>query len=70
MSDVQLFSIEVVDAHFADIIQFLTICMAPTDYSVQEKKELVTRATDFTIIVGHLYKMGADEVLRSYVFGT
>ena len=41
--------------------------MAPTNYSVQQKKELITGAADFTIIAGHLYKLGADEVLRRYV---
>ena len=48
----QLFTIKVVDVHFADIIQFLTTGVAPAKYSVQQKKELVTRATDFTIITG------------------
>ena len=41
--------------------------METVEYSVQQKKELVTRAADFTIIEGHLYKMGADEVLRRYI---
>ena len=32
--DAQLFSIKVVDAHFVDIIQFLTTKTAPLEYSV------------------------------------
>ena len=63
LPDAQLYAIKVFDAHFAEIIQDLTTGMAPAEYSVQQKKELVTRATDFTIIAGHLYKLGADEVL-------
>ena len=29
----------------------------------QEKKKLVVRAADFTLIAGQLYKMGPDEIL-------
>ena len=65
--DAQLFTIKVVDAHFTDIIQFLTTGVATAEYSVQQKKELVTRAADLTIIDGQLYKLGADEILRKYV---
>lgn len=36
-------------------------------YSIQQKKELVIRAADFTMIAGHLYKMGNDEILCQYV---
>lgn len=30
---------------------------------------MVVKATYFFVIVGNLYKMGSDEVLRSYVLG-
>lgn len=30
----------------------------------QQKKELVIKATYFSMIVGELYKMGSDEVLH------
>eukprot|EP00253_Pinus_taeda_P012726 PITA_12726 len=33
----------------------------------KSKKELVVRAEEFSIIVGYLYKMGSDEILRCYV---
>lgn len=36
-------------------------------YISQEKKELVVCAADFSIIAGHLYKMGSNEILRCYV---
>lgn len=65
--DAQLFVVRIADDHFADIIHFLTTGMALEGYKSQQKKELVVRTTDFSIIAGHLYKMGADEILRRYV---
>ena len=53
----------VADGHFEDIIHFLTTGAAPEGYFVQQKKELVVRAEDFSVIVGHLYKMGTNEIL-------
>jgi hypothetical protein len=65
LPDVQLFVVRVADNHFADIIHFLTDQgMAPEGYTSQQKKELVVCATDFSVIAGHLYKMGSDEILR------
>jgi len=40
---------------------------ARTGYFVQQNKELVVHMTDFFIIVGHIFKMGNDEILRRYV---
>ena len=34
---------------------------------MQQKKQLVVHAVDFTLIVGQLYKLGPDEILRRYV---
>jgi len=39
----------------------------PKGYSVQQKKELVVSVADLSIIIGHLYKMGNDEILQRYV---
>jgi len=39
--EVQLFVVRIVDGHFSDIIDFLTIGMAPKGYTNQQKKELV-----------------------------
>lgn len=61
--DAQLFMVRIEDNHFTDIIHFLTIGMAPEGYTSQQKKELVVHTTDFSVIVGHLYKMGSDEIL-------
>jgi len=55
------------DGHFEDIIYFLTIGTALKGYSVQRKKELVVHVVDFSVIVGHIYKMGIDEILWRYV---
>eukprot|EP00253_Pinus_taeda_P029889 PITA_29889 len=41
--------------------------MAPVKYTTQQKKELVTKAVDFTLIAGNLYKMGLEKILRRYV---
>eukprot|EP00253_Pinus_taeda_P027353 PITA_27353 len=67
LPDAQLFAIKVADDHFADIIQFLSTGMVPVEYTTKQKKELVVRAIDFSLIAGHLYKMGQDEILRRYV---
>ena len=62
-----MFSIQIADDYFADIIEFLVTGNAPREYSKKQRKELVVKATDFTIIVGQLYKLGLDEILRRYV---
>ena len=65
--DTRLYAMRIADGHFEDIIYFLITGTAPHGYSVQQKNELVTRAVDFTVIAGHLYKMGHDEILHKYV---
>eukprot|EP00253_Pinus_taeda_P022643 PITA_22643 len=67
LPDAQLFAVGVADNHFADIIHFLTMRMAPKGYTSQQKQELIVHTVDFSVIAGHLYKMGADEILRRYV---
>jgi hypothetical protein len=37
--------------------------MAPSEYTISQKKQLVVHAADFSLIVGQLYKMGPDEIL-------
>ena len=53
---------------FNVIIHFLSIRYEPEGMSTNQKKQLVARAVDYTLIVGYLYKLGADEVLRRCVF--
>lgn len=67
LPDAQLFAVRVADNHFADVIHFLTTGMAPEGYTSQQEKELVVHTIDFSVIAGHLYKMGADEILQRYV---
>jgi hypothetical protein len=38
--------------------------MAPSEYTIPQKKKLVVHVTDFSLIAGHLYKMGPDEILQ------
>ena len=45
----------------------MTTGEAPEPYTTQQKKQLVVCAADFTLIVGQLYKLGSDEILRRYV---
>jgi hypothetical protein len=65
--DAQLFSVHIVDEHFADIIQYLSIGTVPQEYSTAQKKNLVVRATNYQLIALNLYKMGTDSILRKYV---
>jgi hypothetical protein len=41
--------------------------MAPSEYTIPQKKQLVVRATKFSLIAGQLYKMGPNEILRRCV---
>jgi hypothetical protein len=62
--DAQLFAVKMVDDYFADIVQFLSTGMAPSDMTVAQKKQLVVKSTDYQLIAGNLYKLGADGILR------
>jgi len=41
--------------------------MTPSKYAMQQKKELVVKATEFSLILVHLYKTGPDEMLHTFV---
>jgi hypothetical protein len=41
--------------------------MAPSEYTITYKKQLVVRAAEFPLIAGQLYTMGPDEILRRCV---
>jgi hypothetical protein len=60
-------AIRKVDDHFVDIVQFLSTGMAPREYTIIQKKQLVVRVADFSLITRQLYKMGPDEILRRCV---
>jgi len=52
----------VLNDNFTNNIQFLSMGSTLEGYSTQQKKELVVRIVDFLVIMGHLYKMGVDEI--------
>jgi hypothetical protein len=67
LPDAQLLSIRKMDDHFIDIVQFLSTGMAPNEYTISQKKQLVVRAADFSLMASQLYKMGPNEILRRCV---
>jgi hypothetical protein len=67
LPDAHLLAIRKADDHFTEIVQFLSTGMAPREYTVIQKKQLVVRAANFQLITGQLYKMGPDEILRRCV---
>ena len=62
-SDTHLFRVEMEYDHYAPIVQSLVTGVTPEEISTSQKKQLVVKASDFQLIVGHLYKMGPDEIL-------
>jgi len=67
LPDAQLFSIQITDDYYADIIHFLTTGWAPDEFTKHQKRQLVVKAADFTLIARQLYKLGLDEVLHRCV---
>jgi hypothetical protein len=65
--DAQLLAIRKIDDHFTEIVQFLSTGMAPSNYTIIQKKKLVVRIVYFSLIAGQLYKMGPNEILRRCV---
>jgi hypothetical protein len=55
LSDAEFLAIRKVDDHFVEIVQFLSTRIAPREYTVIQNKQLVVRATDFSLIDGQLY---------------
>jgi hypothetical protein len=70
LPNAQFLTIRMVYDHFLDIVQFLSTRMAPSEYTVPQKKQLVVHVADFSLIAGQLYKMGPDEILRRCVIET
>jgi hypothetical protein len=48
----QLLAIKKIDDHFTEIVQFMSTGMAPIQYTIPQKKQLVVRAANFSLIVG------------------
>jgi hypothetical protein len=64
LPDTQLLAIRNIEYQFTDIVQFLSIEMAPREHTIPQKKQLVVCVVDFSLIVGQLYNMGPNEILR------
>lgn len=62
-----MFLIQITDDYFAYIIEFMVIDNAPVEYTKKQRKQVVVKATNFTIIAGQLYKLGPDQILIQYV---
>jgi hypothetical protein len=60
-------AIRKIDDHFTEIVQFLSTGVAPSDYTIIQKKQLVEHTADFSLIDVQLYKMGPNEILRRCV---
>jgi hypothetical protein len=52
LPNAQLLAIRKVDYHFVKIVKFMSIGMEPREYTIIQKKQLVVRAIDFSLIVG------------------
>ena len=63
LPNAQLFVVTVVDKNFEAITHLLSTSYASKGFTTAQKKHLVIRAAEFTLIMGHLYKMGPDEIL-------
>jgi hypothetical protein len=60
---VHLFTVQMVDDYFADIVQFLSTGVTPPEFTVCKKKQLVVKETNYQLIAGNLYKLGTDGIL-------
>jgi hypothetical protein len=65
--DAQLFSVQVVDEYFIDIIEYLSRRVLPRDFSIVQKKNLVVKVAGYQLIADNLYKMGTENILRRCV---
>ena len=63
-----MFSIDIVDKKFDAIIHLLNIGYASEGYLIWKKKQIVVKASDYTLIMRQLYKLGPDEIIRRCVF--
>lgn len=62
--EVQLFDMTMVNEYFLKIVYFLSTWMAPQDYKMAQKKQLVVKVVNYQLIVGSLYKLRADIIFH------
>jgi hypothetical protein len=64
LPDADMFHIEAIPDYLSDIAVFLMTNTTPEGYSATQKRHLVVREVDYQLIVGQLYKLGLDSILR------
>jgi hypothetical protein len=48
--DAQLFSVQITDEYFVDIIEYLSTGIEPQEFSIVQKKSLVVRVANYQLI--------------------
>jgi hypothetical protein len=56
-----------VDDYFTDIVECFSTGMAPSDIKMTLKKQIVVKEAYYQFIVGNLYNLGIDGILRCCV---
>jgi len=64
LPDVKLFHIEAVPDQLDEITKFLILGKAPMEYTPTQCHQLVTRSSNYQLIIGQLYNLGVDGILR------
>jgi hypothetical protein len=67
LRDLELFWVEAIPEYLEDIEVFLSIGASPETYSATQKCHMVVRAIDYQLIVGQLYKLGLDCIVKRCV---
>ena len=57
-----MFSVQIVDEYFANIIEFFITSFAPREFNIVQKKNLVVKVAEYQLIASHLYKLGEDNI--------
>jgi hypothetical protein len=58
-----LFKVESIPNYLCNITLFLSMGVNPQGYSATLKRYLVVCATNYQLIIGHMYKLGLDNIL-------
>jgi hypothetical protein len=64
LPDAYLFRIEAILEYLEDIAIFLSTGACPETYSATQKFYMVVREEDYKMIIGNLYNLGLDNILR------
>lgn len=64
LTNVDLFRIEAIPDYLEEISLLLAAGHSLEGYTTTQERHLIVRAEDYQLIVGHLYKLGLDQVLQ------